>query len=1005
MVHLALMLFGPLHATLDGVPVPTFESQKGRALLAYLALEADRPQPRDALASLLWPDQPEQDARNNLRQALSNLRQALGDQRATPSFLRITSTTIQFDRASDHYIDVVAFMDLLDTCAQHPHRRPETCTSCARRLQQAAALYDRDFLDPFFLRDSGAFEEWAIRTRERLHHCALQALVQLANYYEQREEYAQAQPYAWRQIELAGWREESHRQLMRLLVLSGQRSEALVQYAACRRILAAELGVEPEPETTVLAERIQRGEAIGQRPTPPGPERLLRHAPLAPLIGREAKLAQLADRLEDRHCRLLTLVGPGGVGKTRLAIQAAVDLRHAFADGVAFVPLAPVRSMDLLVSTIATALDVTVRDSVDSKAQLLAHLRKKDMLLLLDNFEQLVHAAPLVSELLAGAPDLTIMVTSRTPLQLSGEQEFAVPPLNLPPWPNAPRRASGVPHTPETPSVAELARSEAVHLFIERAQAVKADFRIANTNAAAVVAICHRLDGLPLAIELAAARVKLFTPEALLARLSSRLDLLTGGARDLPARQQTIRNTIAWSYDLLNDAEQTLFRQLGVFVGGCTLVAAEAVCAGDVLESLTQLVNKSLVQVEQCGGAVRYGLLETTREYGLEKLAASGQTDSIRSRHAAYFLTLAESAPAWHELQHVTWLAQLETEHDNLRAALQWTDAQPSGDIEMRLAGALGWFWYRRGDWSEWRTWLQRVLVHDRSTGRSAAQAWFLYLHGEEKASQGDAAGSQTLFEESVAHFQALGDTYSSTIVQIQMAVVAREQGDAMRATALFEELLNVARNHGNAEEIAWAQNALGEVAVLREDVAAATALLNGSLAQFRALGVTYGVARALNFLGHVAQLMGDYVQAIELHRESLSLFSESHLIEVGWALEGLGEAALGQSDLTVATAHFTASLHIFQGRGDPAIVWSLAGLGSVATLCDQPERAVRLWGAVEAARKMTGKRVAPASRPTYERAVAAARAQLSAEAFAAAWAAGCALSVNAAMAEALAAG
>jgi DNA-binding SARP family transcriptional activator len=397
MAHLSLVLLGALRLELDGTPVTAFESDKVRALLAFLAVEADRPHRRDALAGLLWPERPERAAHLSLNQALANLRRAIGDRTAVTPLLRITPETIQFDRASDHDLDVVAFSDLLAACDQHSHRHPETCTSCARRLHQAAALYRGSFLDQFFLSDSALFEEWALVKRERLHRRVLRALAQLADYYERRGEYDAAQHYLWSQLELDPWREESHRQLMRVLALGGQRSAALMQYATCRRILTEELGVEPETETAALYAQIQRGAALTNGRATLPTTNVPAHTPLTPFIGRETELAQLADRLEDRGCRLLTLVGLGGIGKTRLALQAATDQRASFRDGVCFVALAQLRSAEFVVPAIAGALRFAFHGAVDPKTQLLAYLRAKDLLLVLDNFEHLLPAAPIVT--------------------------------------------------------------------------------------------------------------------------------------------------------------------------------------------------------------------------------------------------------------------------------------------------------------------------------------------------------------------------------------------------------------------------------------------------------------------------------------------------------------------------------------------------------------------------------------------------------------------------------
>jgi predicted ATPase/class 3 adenylate cyclase len=721
-----------------------------------------------------------------------------------------------------------------------------------------------------------------------------------------------------------------------------------------------------------------------------------------PLIGRERESAAVVALLRRAEVRLVTLTGPGGIGKTRLGLQVAAELLDGFADGVWFVNLAPINDSSLVATTIAHTLGVAEVARIPIEKSLRAVLREKRTLLLLDNFEQVLDAAPLVAELLAAAPGLTVLVTSRAVLHLSGEHEFAVPPLALP-------------DLAQSLSAEQLTQYEALKLFVARAQAAKADFAITKDNAPAVAEICHRLDGLPLAIELAAARVKLFPPQALLARLSNRLALLTSGPRDLPARQQTLRNAIAWSYNLLSVKEQILFRQLGVFVGGCTLEAAEAVCNVDndltlaVVDCIASLLDQSLLRREGGpDGEPRFVMLETIREYALERLKASGETEVLRRRHAECFLALAETAELWfHGPDQRVWLDRIEVEHVNLRAALAWSlEVQRAGTqspddhlqsaIGLRLAAALWWFWDRRGYLPEGRRWLERTLAADRGiatpgrvkalVGASALAGWV-----------NNAELAQALGEEGLALARQQEDTHGIAWSLWALGLTATSQNDFARARPLFEESLVLFRALGDTFGQFMVLSCLGNMARRQGDYTEATTRHNASLALARAMGDRWCVANALSQLGSLTQALGDYAQAAALLAESLALHQK--LGEKGqgisWVLFSLGNITRQQGDNTRAIAHFGECLARFRELGDTlGIAACLEGIAQVAIATAQHMPAVRLFGAAAAIRDALGLPPYPDEQHEYDRLLTAAREQLGDDAFAAAWAAGRAMTL-----------
>jgi predicted ATPase/DNA-binding CsgD family transcriptional regulator/DNA-binding XRE family transcriptional regulator len=783
----------------------------------------------------------------------------------------------------------------------------------------------------------------------------------------------------------------------------------------------------PTPPSTDAAPAPAAPPRAGTLPAPPGP-----------LIGRAQDVAALHARLLDPETRLITLTGPGGVGKTRLALQLAADLRDAFVDGVWFVDLAPLSDPEPVPAAIVRALGL--ESGTAPWAVLARVLHDQQALIVLDNFEQVLGAAPAVAQLLAAASHLTILVTSRAPLHLTYEQVVAVPPLELP---------------PEQPAHA-LDTYAAVQLFVRRARAAQPDFVLTAENGAAVAAICRRLDGLPLAIELAARGVRLFAPAALLRRLDRRLAFLVGGPRDLPARQQTLRATLDWSYQLLGARARRVFAQLGAFVGGATLEAIEVVCGpferSNMLADVTALVEQSLIRpVADAAGEPRFTMLETIREYALEQLTTRGEALPTRARHAAYYLALAEAAvPHLRGPEQVRWLDWLEADHDNLRAACEWY--LESGGVEegLRLVGALHWFWDRRGYLDEGRARIHAALaaaapIAAPSDSLLRARAWALVGAAALAFDQGDRAAVAVLAEESAALFRQQGDPGGLVLAWLRLAF-ARQAADPQQADALLAAAQTQARTTGapwfiglagfvaaqaalfGANDTARARTCimealpalqaggdayllghglgtLGLIDLAAGDLAAARAALEKGLAAVRTLRDRRSVALLAATTADAARCQGEYARAAELYSESLALYHElGNRAEIPAILHNQGYVALGTGDEAAARELFAESLRRQHAAGNMAgIAEGLHGLAALALAHRRLDRAARLLAAAETIRSAHPAPIWPAEQFEIDRQIGAVRAHLPASRRTSLWQEGQAFSTEQAVAYALA--
>jgi DNA-binding SARP family transcriptional activator/tetratricopeptide (TPR) repeat protein len=946
MAHLSIDVLGTLQVSIAGKRVTQLESVKFRALLAYLVVEANRPHRRESLVGLLWPDFPEESARHNLRQALFKLREALNDPSADPPFLLITRDTIQFNQQSDYSLDIERFNHYFFSCKDNLAPCNQDSSIYASNLEEMIKLYRGEFLQQLMVNDSAEFEDWLLVQRENYHQRVLEAHSYLANYYDERVDFHNEQRHASRQLELDPWREEAHRQLMRALALGGQRSAALVQYETCKRILAEELDVEPAAETRALYEQIKLGTLTSNKVPPAAmPFMAINNLPhqLTPFVGRESELVQLGEYLTNPDCRCLTLVGTGGIGKTRLAVQAARNQLGFFTHGIAFVSMASAESIQGIIPALANAINFSFLGPGDPQPYLLDYLKEKHMLLILDNIEHLLigdeqnhELTGLIIDILHSAPLIKLLVTSREILNIQEEWIFEVRGLDIPPAVDA----------------EDMEKFDAISLFIQRARRTYPRFVLDEENRADVARVCRLVEGMPLAIELAATWMRILSPADIANEIEKSLDFLSTSMRDLPERHRSVRVVFDQSWQMLSPEEQRVLRKLSVFQGGFQRQATEQV-AGASLSILSTLLSRTLLRRTTSG---RYDMQELVRQYCTSHLEANPQEKAdTQKQHFAFYLTMAETASQ--EIQgsnQLEWLSRLELDHDNLRVGLKWAlenELQDGDELGLRLSSALRWFWRMRGHFHEGCNWLIETLKQYPET-RSLARASALLGLSLLKNGLGDLDAALPLAVECVGIFQELGDRRCLAEASLIEGLTLLWQGEASQGRSRIEEALSLYRQVGDPWGEANALYRLGSsladyggdpagrlmleqsAAILEElhekylytsvmislgivdlglgNYDAAQLIIERGLMAAREIRHPWGIADALSNLGGVHRIQGDYVQAQLYLEEALEVYhTQGQNIWETDALCALAENALVQGDFAAARKRLQAASRV----------------------------------------------------------------------------------------------
>ncbi|HET9905753.1 MAG TPA: BTAD domain-containing putative transcriptional regulator [Anaerolineales bacterium] len=994
MAELFFSLLGRLQIVHRQSGTITFTKRKAIGLLAYLLIESDHAHSREFLLGLLWPDLPTASAQNNLRVTWAHLQKALGTNASDEQpFLIGDRLAVRFNPLSDHELDVTRFNSLTEASRLHPHADPHTCGECAARLAQALELVRGELLEGFSLDDCEQFDDWLRIQREQFRLQVIRALEQLGAFHEHSGQLAEAEHAIRQLLEYDPLRESAYRQLMSVLARADRRSAALDVYETCRRVLGAQLGVALSVETITLAEQIRALAPVkshrAQSFLPPG---------LTRFFGRQPESARLVDFLSRRTVRLVTLAGPGGVGKTRLALEVAHCMAGVFAHDICFVELAGVTDEKSVDDAVAAALHLPTSTGRSSTAAIVDYLHDKTMLLVLDNCEHLVKAcARLVQALCQAAEGLTVLATSRIPLHIDEEHVVRLEPFATPTINEAKRL-----------TVADALNFDSVQLFTDRAAQSLLQFRLTDANVAAVVRICQHLDGIPLAIEIAAAQTRALPIEALAERLSQRFAWLNRQVSETLPRQRTLHALIDWSYELLSPQARSALRSLSVFAGGWTLEAAEAVTASGAAcaEILTELVDHSLVKFGMDAGRQRYTMHETIRQFAQAQLRTAKQKSNVLERHARYYAGFVSHAAENRTGQPFPErLRTVVNDHDNLRQGFEWLATR---DREQALAfvAQLGTklnFWELGGFFQEGRRWLQRALEGTEDSV-SIERARALLAAAELSSAITDFELGLHCVQQAQHLFQQLGDQQGMIDARLTYCNLAGLAGKDTKIQAQAEEALRMAEQLSYTFGIARARRILGSIAYDADMPETALQHHLPSVALWRELENPFELANAINNLGVVLMEIGEYVEARQAFEETREIFhSLGYQRGVALAMHNLGETAYKMGEYGNAREHLSESLRIRQHLGLPrGYPYSFELLAQVNDKEGRYQKAVQLLAASEALRVRIGAPLEQVAQKHVTAVLASARHHLGDVAYELAWSKGAAMTTEQAITLAL---